>query len=164
VQRSASRRAARLPSPRSRPQDGGVARHALDPLDSYGVIAARDVFNPAAATDRRVAEGLRLWGVGLHGTSGHAVIDDLETHRQELYRVGDAIRGASDATVALRSDERRVGKRVGKRVDLGGRQPRTRRRKAAPPRRPNRLSRPCAGPAPTPSSSTDASWRVPSTT
>ena len=82
------------------PQDGGVARHALDPLDSYGVIAARDVFNPAAATDRRVAEGLRLWGVGLHGTSGHAVIEDLETHRQELYRVGDAIRGARVVGIA----------------------------------------------------------------
>jgi general secretion pathway protein C len=82
------------------PQDGGVARHALDPLDSYGVIAARDVFNPAAATDRRVAEGLRLWGVGLHGTSGHAVIEDLETHRQELYRVGDAIRGARIVAIA----------------------------------------------------------------
>jgi type II secretion system protein C len=82
------------------PQDGGVARHALGPLDSYGVIAARDVFNPAAATDRRVAEGLRLWGVGLHGTSGHAVIEDLETHRQELYRVGDAIRGARIVGIA----------------------------------------------------------------
>ena len=82
------------------PQDGGVARHALDPLDSYGVIAARDVFNPAAATDRRVAEGLRLWGVGLHGTSGHAVIEDLETHRQELYRVGDVIRGARIVGIA----------------------------------------------------------------
>jgi general secretion pathway protein C len=76
------------------PQDGAGARRALDSLDAYGVIAARDVFNPAAAADRRVAEGLRLWGVGLHGTSGHAVIEDLETHHQELYRVGDAIRGA----------------------------------------------------------------------
>jgi len=82
------------------PQDAGVARHALDPLDSYGVIAARDVFNPAAAADRRVAEGLRLWGVGLHGTSGHAVIEDLETHHQELYRVGDAIRGARIVGIA----------------------------------------------------------------
>jgi type II secretory pathway component PulC len=83
------------------PQDGGVARHALDPLiRSDPVIAARDVFNPAAATDRRVAEGLRLWGVGLHGTSGHAVIEDLETHRQELYRVGDAIRGARIVGIA----------------------------------------------------------------
>ena len=100
MQRSASRRAARFPVATFEPQDGGVARHALDPLDSYGVIAARDVFNPAAATDRRVAEGLRLWGVGLHGTSGHAVIEDLETHRQELYRVGDAIRGARIVGIA----------------------------------------------------------------
>ncbi|HKA92821.1 MAG TPA: type II secretion system protein GspC [Acidimicrobiia bacterium] len=82
------------------PHGSGDVRHALDPLDSYGVIAARDVFNPAAATDRRVAEGLRLWGVGLHGTSGHAVIEDLETHRQELYRVGDTIRGARVVSIA----------------------------------------------------------------
>jgi general secretion pathway protein C len=81
------------------PQDGS-GRQTLDPLDSYAVIAARDVFNPAAAADRRVAEGLRLWGVGLHGTSGHAVIEDLETHRQELYRVGDAIRGARIVAIA----------------------------------------------------------------
>src|SRR5262249_57349670 len=85
---------------RFQPQGSGDVRHALDPLDSYSVIAARDVFNPAAATDRRVAEGLRLWGVGIHGTSGHAVIEDLETHRQELYRVGDAIRGARIVSIA----------------------------------------------------------------
>jgi general secretion pathway protein C len=82
------------------PHGPGDVRHGLDPLDAYAVIAARDVFNPAAAADRRVAEGLRLWGVGIHGTSGHAVIEDTETHRQELYRVGDAIRGARIVAIA----------------------------------------------------------------
>jgi len=54
---------------------------SLGPLESYSVIAARDVFNPAAAADNRsAAEGLRLWGVGVHG--------------QELYRVGEEIHGA----------------------------------------------------------------------
>lgn len=146
------------------PQDGGVARRALDPLDSYGVIAARDVFNPAAAADRRVAEGLRLWGVGLHGTSGHAVIEDLETHRQELYRVGDAIRGARIVGIAW---DRVTLEQSGQEATLELAPPgerHERRRKTAPPRRPHRLPRPSAGPAPTPSSSTDASWRVPSTT
>jgi general secretion pathway protein C len=76
------------------------AQRGPDTLESYAVIAARDVFNPAAAADRRVAEGLRLWGVGLHGTSGHAVIEDLETHRQDLYRVGDQIRGARIVAIA----------------------------------------------------------------
>jgi general secretion pathway protein C len=82
------------------PQVSGGGLRGLDPLDAYGVIAARDVFNPAAAADRRVAEGLRLWGVGLHGASGHAVIEDLETHHQDLYRVGDAIRGARIVAIA----------------------------------------------------------------
>jgi general secretion pathway protein C len=67
----------------------------LGPLESYSVIATRDVFNPAAAADNRsAAEGLRLWGVGVHGKQSRAVIEDQETHRQELYRVGQEIHGA----------------------------------------------------------------------
>src|SRR5262245_32477909 len=64
------------------------------PLQSYAVIAPRDVFNPAPEADRRLADGLRLWGVGLHGPRGHAVIEDRDAGRQDLYRVGDSIRGA----------------------------------------------------------------------
>jgi general secretion pathway protein C len=68
---------------------------SLGPLESYSVIAARDVFNPAAAADNRsAAEGLRLWGVGVHGKQSRAVIEDQETHRQELYRVGEEVHGA----------------------------------------------------------------------
>ena len=71
-----------------------TGRH-LGPLETYAVIAARDVFNPAAARDERgAADGLRLWGVGLHGKQARAVIEDQETHRQQLYRVGEEIRGA----------------------------------------------------------------------
>ena len=67
---------------------------SLGPLESYSVIAARDVFNPAAAADNRsAAEGLRLWGVGVHGKQSRAVIEDRETHRQELYRVGEEVHG-----------------------------------------------------------------------
>ena len=76
----------------STPRQGG---RPLGPLESYSVIAARDVFNPAAAADNRsAAEGLRLWGVGVHGKQSRAVIEDQETHRQELYRVGEEIHGA----------------------------------------------------------------------
>ncbi len=68
---------------------------SLGPLESYSVIAARDVFNPTAAADNRsAAEGLRLWGVGVHGKQSRAVIEDQETHRQELYRVGEEVHGA----------------------------------------------------------------------
>ena len=74
--------------------------HAPGPLESYGVIAARDLFNPLPDGDRRLTDGLRLWGVGLHGARGHAVIEDVEAHRQELYRVGDTIRGARITAIA----------------------------------------------------------------
>lgn len=70
------------------------------PLESYGVIATRDVFNPLPTTDGHLTDGLRLWGVGLHGARGHAVIEDVEAHRQELYRVGDTIRGARITAIA----------------------------------------------------------------
>jgi general secretion pathway protein C len=76
----------------STPRPGG---RSLGPLESYSVIAARDVYNPAAAADNRsAAEGLRLWGVGVHGKESRAVIEDRETHRQELYRVGEEVHGA----------------------------------------------------------------------
>src|SRR5262249_24360938 len=70
-----------------------TGRH-LGALETYAVIAARDVFNPAAARAERGAAGGRLWGVGLHGKQARAVIEDQETHRQQLYRVGEEIRGA----------------------------------------------------------------------
>src|SRR5262245_30762775 len=56
----------------------------LGTLESYAVIATRDVFNPGVAVDRRLTDGLRLWGVGLHGPHGHAVIEDQEAKRQDL--------------------------------------------------------------------------------
>lgn len=84
------------------PADGTTAATpapaAIPPLDAYSVIAARDVFNPAA-TPEPLTDGLRLWGIGLHGTAAHAVIEDGTTHRQELYRVGDEIRGARVAAI-----------------------------------------------------------------
>ena len=78
----------------------GLRAHAPGPLESYGVIATRDLFNPPPDGDRRFTDGLRLWGVGLHGARGHAVIEDVEAHRQELYRVGDSIRGARITAIA----------------------------------------------------------------
>ncbi len=74
--------------------------HAPGPLESYGVIATRDLFNPLPDSDRHLTDGLRLWGVGLHGARGHAVIEDVEAHRQELYRVGDTVRGARITAIA----------------------------------------------------------------
>jgi general secretion pathway protein C len=78
-----------------------AARVPVAPLADYAVIAERDVFNPAGGAAPAAAGGsaLRLWGIGLHGTSAHAVIEDTRTHRQELYAVGDTVAGARVATI-----------------------------------------------------------------
>jgi general secretion pathway protein C len=73
---------------------------APGPLETYAVIASRDVFNPAPDGERRITDGLRLWGVGLHGPRGHAVIEDQAARRQDLYAVGDSIRGARIKAIA----------------------------------------------------------------
>jgi general secretion pathway protein C len=71
------------------------------PLGSYAVIAARDLFNPASdEADRGVTDGLKLWGVGLYGDRGRAVIEDVDAGRQELYGVGDTVRGARITSIA----------------------------------------------------------------
>jgi type II secretion system protein C len=71
------------------------------PLESYAVIATRDVFNPASTdVDRSMTDGLKLWGVGLYGDRARAVIEDVEAGRQELYRVGDTVRGARITSIA----------------------------------------------------------------
>jgi type II secretion system protein C len=84
-----------VPPALAAPEAPAVAAPAPGPLADYGVIAARDVFNPApAATGGSGRHGtLRLWGVGLQGSDARAVIEDTTTHRQELYRVGDDVGG-----------------------------------------------------------------------
>jgi general secretion pathway protein C len=89
-----------LPPAANPPSVASLRPHAPGPLESYAVIAARDLFNPLPDADRQLTDGLRLWGVGLHGARGHAVIEDVEARRQELYRVGDTVRGARVAAIA----------------------------------------------------------------
>lgn len=95
---SSALRAAAWTVPADAPAAVASTRATLPPLDAYAVIAARDVFNPAARPEP-LTDGLRLWGIGLHGTAAHAVIEDTTTRRQELYRVGDEIRGARVAAI-----------------------------------------------------------------
>ncbi len=101
---SAGLRVATSDSVRARPDLPGATglrpAHAPGPLESYAVIATRDLFNPAPDADRRLTDGLRLWGVGLHGARGHAVIEDVEARRQDLFHVGDTLRGARIAAIA----------------------------------------------------------------
>lgn len=71
------------------------------PLEQYAVIAARDLFNPASAPSAEAGtDGLWLRGVGFHGGIAHAIIADDASGRQELYRVGDALRAARVAAIA----------------------------------------------------------------
>jgi general secretion pathway protein C len=79
------------------PADAAPAPAAAPaPLEDYAAIATRDIFNPphGAGSTASGATTLRLWGVGLDGREARAVIEDTTTHRQELYRVGDAIGSA----------------------------------------------------------------------
>ncbi len=72
----------------------------LAPLAEFAVIAERDVFNPGRTSgDATRNATLRLHGVGLHGGAATAAIEDTASHRQDLYRVGDAVAGATIAAI-----------------------------------------------------------------
>jgi general secretion pathway protein C len=95
---SAAIRTAALVPPPGVAAPAATARPAA-PLDAYAVIAARDVFNPApAAGDGVSLDGLRLLGVGMHGDTAQAVVDD--GGRQRLHRIGDELRGARIAAIS----------------------------------------------------------------
>jgi len=72
----------------------------LPPLADFAVIAERDVFNPGRTGGATTGGGtFRLRGVGLHGGAATAAIEDTAAHRQDLYRVGDAVAGATVAAI-----------------------------------------------------------------
>ena len=77
------------PAEVERPAPASGAR----PLAEYAIITERDVFNPAGTPRAGTTDhpALRLWGVGLDGREARAVIEDLATHRQDLYRIGDEV-------------------------------------------------------------------------
>jgi type II secretion system protein C len=76
--------------PAARAAEHPAAPPAPAPLADYAVIAARDIFNPHTGGTGRAGR-LHLWGVALDGAEARAVIEDVTTHRQDLYRVGDRI-------------------------------------------------------------------------
>jgi general secretion pathway protein C len=69
------------------------------PFADYAVIADRDIFNPTRVAAAGQTGPVRLWGVGFAGDEARAVIEDTEARRQDLYRVGDRIRGARIAAI-----------------------------------------------------------------
>jgi len=86
-----------------------------EPLSSYAVIYERDLFS-AGSTQRLTSSqadlkptdlNLKLWGTAVtgDGADGFAIIEDLLTHKQRLYRVGDLV--VEQATLE-RVEKRRV--------------------------------------------------------
>jgi type II secretion system protein C len=71
-----------------------------EPLDAFRAIAARDVFNAGAVPGNGPRLALRVWGVGMHGERGYAVIEDTATGRQSLVQVGEQIGDARVVAVA----------------------------------------------------------------
>jgi len=72
---------------------------AVEPLDAWAPIAARDLFNGGGGT-READATRRLVGVGFQGGEARAAIEDVRTHRQDLVRVGDAIGEDRVTTIA----------------------------------------------------------------
>ncbi|HVN87838.1 MAG TPA: type II secretion system protein GspC [Candidatus Binatia bacterium] len=95
-----------LPPIHISPPPGPLAREARKPDSYYALIHTRDIFNSAKPEPEkpkgpppRTELKVKLWGVAIH-TNGPSscVIEDLGTHQQQYYKVGDTVQGI--ATVA----------------------------------------------------------------
>jgi len=103
--------------PAAEPPTADAPPAAIEPLDAWAPIAARDLFNGPGA--ERVGDGSRrLVGVGFQGGEARAAIEDVRTHRQDLVRVGDAV--GEDRVTAIAWDHVVVAGASGERVlELG---------------------------------------------
>jgi general secretion pathway protein C len=78
-----------------------IAREPKRPATYYAAIQVRDIFNstkpepPKAAADptpKPTELKLKLWGVVVHDDgASYCVIEDLTTHKQDLYRINDQV-------------------------------------------------------------------------
>jgi general secretion pathway protein C len=82
-----------------------IAREPRRPASYYANIGTRDIFNSTKPEPEKPPEPpkptelkLKLWGVAVHSDgSSYCIIEDLTTHKQDLYRIGDKLAG--NATV-----------------------------------------------------------------
>src|SRR5262250_775659 len=83
-----------------------IAREPHRPATYYAAIHVRDVFNSTKPEEEKPKEPpkptelkLKLWGVSVHGdgTSSRCIIEDLTTHKQDVYSIHEAVPG--NATV-----------------------------------------------------------------
>jgi len=81
-----------------------IEREGKRPASYYAAISTRDVFNSAKPEPEKPKEPpkptelkLKLWGVVLHPQpwSSFCVIEDLNTRKQELFRVDDVVAGTA---------------------------------------------------------------------
>lgn len=78
-----------------------IARESRRPATYYAAIHTRDIFNSTKPEEEKPKEPpkptelkLKLWGVAVHDDgSSHCIIEDLTTHKQELYRINEKVPG-----------------------------------------------------------------------
>lgn len=97
--------AARLAPPpqvQLKPPPPPLAKALRRPPTYYASIHSRDVFNPPRPVEAPAVEAepqltkldLKLWGVSVHsGGNSHCIIEDLKTHKQDVYSVGSTVPG-----------------------------------------------------------------------
>ena len=116
--------AARLtPSPEVHlaPPPPPLVREPKRPASYYAAIQTRDIFNSAKPEPEKPKDvpakptelKLKLWGVVVHEDgSSYCVIEDLTTHKQDLYRISDTV--AASAVVKQIEWDRVILDRDGK--------------------------------------------------
>lgn len=84
-----------------------ITRESRRPASYYASIHTRDIFNSTKPEEEKPKEPpkptelkLKLWGVAVHNDgSSYCIIEDLTTHKQELYRMNEKVPG--NASVKL---------------------------------------------------------------
>ncbi len=80
-----------------------IAHEPKRPASYYSSINTRDIFNSTKPEPEKPPEPpkptelkLKLWGVAVHADgSSYCIIEDLTTHKQDLYRINDKVAGTA---------------------------------------------------------------------
>jgi general secretion pathway protein C len=80
-----------------------IERQPRRPAVYYALIHTRDIFNSTKPEPEKPPEPpkptelkLKLWGISVHDDgSSHCIIEDLTTHKQELYKINDKVAGSA---------------------------------------------------------------------
>jgi len=80
-----------------------IASEPHRPASYYASIHVRDIFNSTKEVEEKPKEPpkptelkLKLWGVAVHASGrSHCVIEDLTSHKQDVYRINDKVGGVA---------------------------------------------------------------------